>query len=149
MIGKTATARKALSEPLAGDAGSHEHSRLVDRRTVAVARARLTARQESPKTMAQIESAGPNAIEARRALASGAVLLDVRTRAEFHEGHLPHAVNIPLQELAVRIDEVRRRARAVVVYCRSGNRSSEAAQLLASTDLARVIDLGSINNYAR
>ncbi|MFO0563156.1 MAG: rhodanese-like domain-containing protein [Polyangiales bacterium] len=99
--------------------------------------------------MAQIESAGPNAIEARRALASGAVLLDVRTRGEFHEGHLPHAVNIPLQELPVRIDEVRRRARAVVVYCRSGNRSSEAAQLLASTDLSRVIDLGAITNFTR
>lgn len=99
--------------------------------------------------MAQIESAGPNAIEARRALASGAVLLDVRTRGEFHEGHLPHAVNIPLQELPVRIDEVRRRARAVVVYCRSGNRSSEAARLLASTDLSRVIDLGAITNFTR
>ena len=99
--------------------------------------------------MAQIESAGPNAIEARRALASGAVLLDVRTRGEFHEGHLPHAVNIPLQELPVRIDEVRRRARAVVVYCRSGNRSAEAAQLLASTDLSRVIDLGAITNFTR
>lgn len=99
--------------------------------------------------MAQIESAGPNAIEARRALAAGAVLLDVRTRGEFHEGHLPHAVNIPLQELPVRIDEVRRRGRAVVVYCRSGNRSSEAAQMLASTDLSRVIDLGAITNFTR
>lgn len=99
--------------------------------------------------MAQIESAGPNAIEARRALASGAVLLDVRSRAEFHEGHLPHAINIPLPELSVRLDEVRRRARAVVVYCRSGNRSSEAAQLLASTDLTRVIDLGAQSNFGR
>jgi phage shock protein E len=97
--------------------------------------------------MAQIESAGPGAVEARRAVASGAVLLDVRTRAEFHEGHLPHAVNVPLQELDERMHEVRRRARAVVVYCRSGNRSAQAAQRLASADFVRVVDLGALDNW--
>lgn len=67
--------------------------------------------------------------EARQRVAAGAILLDVRTPAEFAGGHLPGAKNIPVQDLAARMRELPEGA-SVVVYCRSGARSAAAAQLL-------------------
>lgn len=59
----------------------------------------------------------------------GAVLVDVRSPAEYRGGHLPGALNIPVNELSRRLDEVPE-DRPVVVYCRSGARSARAAGLL-------------------
>jgi rhodanese-related sulfurtransferase len=67
--------------------------------------------------------------EARRRVAAGAVLLDVRTAEEFATGHLPGAKNIPVQELSARLRELPPKA-SVVVYCRSGGRSAAATQIL-------------------
>ena len=77
----------------------------------------------------------------RHLVAQGALLLDVRTPAEFHAGHVPHAVNIPVQELPHRLRECGPTRRSVVVYCRSGARSASAAQLLRQAGY-EVRDLG-------
>jgi hydroxyacylglutathione hydrolase len=57
-----------------------------------------------------------------------ATILDVRSRAEFASGHIPNALNIPLGELAGRLDEVP--AGKVVVHCQGGSRSVMAASVL-------------------
>lgn len=64
-------------------------------------------------------------------LQRGAVpyLLDVRTPEEYAEGHIAGAVNIPVQALEARLDEVPADV-PVVVYCKSGRRAGIAAQLL-------------------
>lgn len=80
--------------------------------------------------------------EARTLVAAGASLLDVRTVEEFRRGHLPGAINIPVQELDRRLAEVGPAARDVVVYCRSGSRSSRAAQLLREHGFTKVHNLG-------
>jgi len=67
--------------------------------------------------------------EAVQAIEDGALVLDVRTPAEFATGHVRDAVNIPVQELGVRIGELGE-PRKVVVYCRSGMRSGRAAGVL-------------------
>lgn len=62
------------------------------------------------------------------------LLLDVRTEAEFEgeSGHLANALLIPVQELAARIQELEtHKEKTIVAYCRSGNRSGKAAELLA------------------
>ncbi|MBY5922093.1 rhodanese-like domain-containing protein [Ferrimonas balearica] len=57
----------------------------------------------------------------------GAVLVDVRTTEEFAAGHLPGAINIPLDQLPSRLAELGEPgAETIVVYCRSGNRSGQA-----------------------
>lgn len=66
----------------------------------------------------------------RQLISAGALLLDVRTQSEYREGHLPSALNIPVQELSARLSEVGPTRRPVVVYCRSGGRSAQAAALL-------------------
>jgi len=77
----------------------------------------------------------------RRLVADGALLLDVRTPGEFQEGHVPHAKNIPVQELRQRLHEVGPSKRPVVVYCRSGGRSAQAAAILCQAGY-QVRDIG-------
>ncbi|NDJ61059.1 MAG: rhodanese-like domain-containing protein [Chloroflexi bacterium] len=75
------------------------------------------------------------------------VLIDVRTPEEFASGHIPGAINIPVEELAGRLDEVPNDT-AIVVYCRSGNRSTQAANILAQADYGAVSNLGGIITWA-
>lgn len=63
--------------------------------------------------------------------ASPPQVLDVRSADEFAAGHVPGAVLIPHDELAVRLAELDK-ARPVLVYCRSGRRSTIAEDLLAA-----------------
>jgi phage shock protein E len=65
------------------------------------------------------------------------VFLDVRTPAEFADGHIPGAVNIPLAELQGRIKEVPADKR-LYVYCRSGGRSTKASKLLVKNGYTQV-----------
>ena len=70
------------------------------------------------------------------------VLLDVRTPAEFAEGHLPGAINIPHTELASRVGELAdARDRDIVVYCRSGNRTEQALAVLKEAGFSRLLHL--------
>lgn len=85
-------------------------------------------------------SADPHAM-----VAAGATLLDVRTPEEFAAGHLEGAINIPVAELTARIDEVPS-DRAVVVYCRSGNRSATATRELTARGY-EVHDLGAMSAW--
>ncbi len=85
--------------------------------------------------------------DARRLVESGARLIDVRTREEFADGHLPGAVNIPVQELDRRMSELEPRDKPVVLYCRSGNRSGHAARALRSAGWAHVHDLGAMSQW--
>jgi phage shock protein E len=85
--------------------------------------------------------------QARELVQAGARLVDVRTRAEFAAGHLPGAINIPVQELAERLPELRPKDTPVVLYCRSGRRSSSAARTLKSAGFAAVHDLGPMGRW--
>ena len=58
-------------------------------------------------------------------------VLDVRTAQEWHTGHIPGATLIPLDELAVRSGELPV-GEPILIYCRTGNRSLEALNMLAS-----------------
>lgn len=89
-------------------------------------------------------SAGPriSGADARQKVASGALLLDVRTPGEFASGHIKGAMNIPVQELGSRFGEVGATDRPVVVYCASGMRSARAAAMLRAKGWAEVYNLG-------
>lgn len=56
-------------------------------------------------------------------------ILDVRTPEEFNRKHLPDAVNIPVDELSGRVDELPEN-KALLIYCRSGIRAENAARML-------------------
>lgn len=74
------------------------------------------------------------------------LLIDVRTPDEFASGHLHGAVNIPVESLASRLSEVPN-GQPIIVYCRSGNRSATASQVLAQAGYSSIYDLGGINDW--
>ena len=70
------------------------------------------------------------------------MVLDVRSAEEFAAGHLPGAVNIPHDELAARIGELKDAGdKDVVVYCRTGRRSQEALGVLQKSGFKRLMRL--------
>lgn len=70
------------------------------------------------------------------------VILDVRTREEFRDGHIPGAINIPYDELATRLAELSvAESQEVVVYCRSGRRARIAEATLQEGSFSNVRDL--------
>lgn len=74
------------------------------------------------------------------------LLIDVRTAEEFASGHIQGAVNIPLDVLPSRLNEVPG-DQPIVVYCRSGNRSAQATRILAQAGYNTIYDLGGINTW--
>jgi rhodanese-related sulfurtransferase len=72
---------------------------------------------------------------------SNAFQVDVRTPEEFAAGSATGAVNIPVDEVASRIEEFRGKE-AVVVFCRSGNRSAQALEILNSNGITNVTNGG-------
>ncbi len=68
--------------------------------------------------------------EAKQLIDDGKVqVVDVRTAEEYAEGHIPDAVNIPLQDIESRLDELDA-SQAYLLVCRSGSRSAQAQSLL-------------------
>ena len=80
--------------------------------------------------------------DARALVEQGALLLDVRSVGEYSDGGIEGSINIPIQELAGRMDELGDKDRGIVVYCQSGGRSAMAKRLLESNGFASVHDLG-------
>jgi phage shock protein E len=74
------------------------------------------------------------------------LLLDVRTPEEYRSGHIPHAENIDYREIADAMGGVDRDT-PIVVYCRSGNRSSRALSTLQSMGFSNVVNFGGIIHW--
>ena len=68
------------------------------------------------------------------------LLLDVRTVEEYEEIRIPGAVNIPLDEVTTRLDEITEAAgdKPIVLVCRSGGRSAMAAQALRGSGVTDI-----------
>ena len=76
------------------------------------------------------------------------ILLDVRTEREFREAHIAGAVLIPNNELRGRAErELPDKSGVILVYCRSGRRSENAARLLLSLGYTNVYDFGGIIDW--
>lgn len=71
------------------------------------------------------------------------LLVDVRTPGEFDSGYIEGAINIPVDELSSRLDELPADM-PIIVYCRSGNRSARALSTLKSAGYDDAYDLGGV-----
>ena len=76
------------------------------------------------------------------------VVLDVRTEEEFAQGHIPGAMLIPDYAIREEADKALPNKDALIlVYCRSGRRSAEAARTLADMGYTQVYDFGGIIDW--
>lgn len=86
--------------------------------------------------------------EAHALVKAGGLLLDVRTPEEFAEGHLPGAVNIPVEELEAKLASVpAKKDQPVVLYCRSGRRSETARKILEKAGFTKAKNLGPMSAW--
>lgn len=76
------------------------------------------------------------------------VLVDVRRPDEFAGGHIAGALNISVETLANNLSRLPT-DKPIVLYCRSGNRSAQAANLLIAAGFTDVYDLGGIITWQR
>ena len=79
--------------------------------------------------------------------AGNAALLDVRTPQEFETGHIPGSINLPLQVMGLAERLVPNKQTTVYVYCQSGGRSRQAAQMLRQMGYNNVENLGGISAW--
>ncbi len=99
-----------------------------------------TAQDEGSQTVELVDPARGESL-----VADGAMLIDVRTPAEYEEGHIEGAVLASLEsgEFEARLEDLDV-GMSYVLYCRTGNRSATAASLMAERDFERVYDMGGI-----
>ncbi len=77
----------------------------------------------------------------KEAIKQGAFLVDVRTPAEFSAGSVKGAVNIPLDKILSQLASFKNK-KHIVVFCRSGSRSSQAKSALERSGLQNIINGG-------
>lgn len=77
-------------------------------------------------------------------------IIDVRTQEEYNERHLDNAINIPYESIVDKLkeDSSINKDTPIIVYCRSGNRSSQAYNSLKNDGYNYIYDLGSIESCA-
>jgi len=86
------------------------------------------------------QSVGP--MDAVRLMNQGALLLDVRSQAEFDAGHILDARHLPQDQLASSIGTLKKyQEKVVIACCESGMRSGAAARLLQAQGFTRVVNL--------
>lgn len=79
---------------------------------------------------------------------SGYVILDVRTAEEYSERHIPGAANVPNETIGTEdIPELPDKEQLILVYCRSGNRSKQAAEKLVKLGYTNIVEFGGINDW--
>lgn len=94
-----------------------------------------------------------NTIDAEKAMemmASGDpyTLVDVRTQAEFDDGHIEGALLLPNDQLeTLATEQLPDKDAVILVYCRSGNRSAAASELLVELGYTNVYDFGGIMDW--
>ncbi|KUO62633.1 MAG: sulfurtransferase [Gracilibacter sp. BRH_c7a] len=88
--------------------------------------------------------------EAKQRLDSGEglVFLDVRTMEEYEAGHIKDSILIPVNTIEAEVEAtIQDKKKPIFVYCRSGNRSAVAADILVKLGYENVFNLGGINNW--
>lgn len=76
------------------------------------------------------------------------IVVDVRSLEEYNEGHIPNAISVPLETIENEAEtKLKNKDDLILVYCRSGRRSREAALRLIKKGYTNVIDFGGIQDW--
>ena len=81
---------------------------------------------------------------------NGALLIDVRSPAEFNSGHLPNAINFPVDNIENALPRrVKDKSQVLLLHCQSGMRSGMAKDKLKGLGYANAFNLGSYAQAAK
>ena len=112
------------------------------------------SRSENSGTKQEDEMKGEyhkiTAEEAKERMDSGddIIILDVRTQDEYEESHIPGAILIPNETIGTEMpDQLPDAGQEILVYCRSGNRSAQAAKKLVEAGYTQIYDFGGIMDW--
>ena len=76
------------------------------------------------------------------------IILDVRRPDEYAAGHIPNAINVPNESIGTdEIPELPNKDQLIMVYCRSGRRSKEAAEKLVKLGYTNIVEFGGILDW--
>lgn len=106
--------------------------------------------KESTKPKEEVSYNHITSIEAQERLKNekGIIVLDVRTKEEYETGHISGAILIDVNDLQEEAESIlTNKESSIFVYCRSGNRSITAANILVKLGYKSVYDLGGINDW--
>ena len=102
---------------------------------------------EAPKK-AEYKSLTPQEAKARMDSGDELIILDVREDSEFAQGHVPGALLLPLGQIKAKAEvTLYDKDEEILLYCRSGNRSRQAALILLDLGYTNVYDFGGIVSW--
>lgn len=87
------------------------------------------------------EEVTPQQVEQKRKSNEQVLIIDVREPYEYAEGHIPSSKLIPLGQLTRRLNELGSKEQEVILVCRSGGRSGQAAQQLVGLGYKKVFNM--------
>ena len=73
-------------------------------------------------------------------------VVDVRSPQEFAGEHFPGAINIPLDQVPQKVDEIKEMPKPIIAYCRSGNRSGMAVTMLKQAGITDAVNGGGLDD---
>jgi phage shock protein E len=94
------------------------------------------------KALKQLFGIGPG-VDYGQLIREGAIVLDVRTPAEFSQAHLAGAINIPIETLRDNMHQLVNKHNPIIACCTDGSKSWYAKNLLDANGYRRVYDAGS------
>ena len=103
--------------------------------------------QKQEEAMKTYEQISPQEAKKRMDTEEDVIILDVRTQEEYDSGHIKNAVCLPNEDILSKPDILPDKGRQILVYCRSGNRSKQAAQKLADMGYENVLEFGGILDW--
>jgi len=93
------------------------------------------------EALKQLFGMGPH-IEFGKLLKEGAIIVDVRSKAEFATGHIKGSINIPVDQLRNNLNKLKDKNRVIITCCASGLRSASAKTLLKANGYINVYNGG-------
>lgn len=85
-------------------------------------------------------------------IASGAIIIDVRTRGEYSSGHAKGSINVPLDQLSGYLKKLKSKEDPIITCCASGMRSASAKSILKGHGFKNVYNAGpwlTLNKYCK
>jgi rhodanese-related sulfurtransferase len=115
--------------------------------TLAPAVSRAAAETATGVAVAGVPPGEVDGATARKLVAAGVKVVDVRTPAEFASGHVPGALNIPHDQMAERAGEIGPPSTPVLLYCRTGPRTQAATRALQEKGFTTIYDLKAYSRW--